>query len=189
MMIASLARGARVFDEPRYRDAAVAAADFVLSNLRRDGRLLRSFRDGKANLMGYLDDYANMIDGLLWLYETTFDVKWLNAAAELNDAVIEHYYDEQGGAFFYTADDHETLIVRTKDASDGAVPSGNSVQAMNLLRLAILLNRPDLRDKADATFKLFARQADEPPRLHGAPTGRGRLPAQRAQGNRHRRKA
>jgi uncharacterized protein YyaL (SSP411 family) len=104
-----------------------------------------------------------MIDGLLWLYETTFDLKWLDAAAELNETVIEHYDDEERGGFFYTADDHETLIVRTKDAGDGAVPSGNSVQTMNLLRLAILLNRPELRDKADANFKLFARQANERP--------------------------
>ena len=159
MMIASLARGYRVLDEPRYRDGAVAAAGFVLKNLRKDGRLLRSYRRGKAHLAGYLDDYANLIDGLLWLYETTFELRWLETAAELNDLAVEHFFDEKGGAFFYTADDHEELLARAKDSRDGATPSGNSVMAMNLLRLAVLLNRPDLREKADSIFKTFAGQA------------------------------
>jgi len=155
LMIASLARGYRVLDDEKYRDAAVRAAEFVLTRLREDGRLLRSYRAGTAHLMAYLDDYANLIEALLNLYETTFDRRWLDEAAALNDVLIEHYFDEKDGAFFYTADDHEALLTRTKDPGDGATPSGNSVQAMNLLRLAILLDRKDLREKADSIFRAF----------------------------------
>jgi hypothetical protein len=155
LMIASLARGGRVLHDEKYREAAVRAADFVLAKLRKDGRLLRTYREGNAHLMGYLDDYANMIEALLNLYETTFDVRWLDEATALNEVLIEHYFDEADGGFFFTADDHETLLTRTKDPGDSAVPSGNSVQAMNLLRLAILLNRGDLREKADTIFRAF----------------------------------
>ena len=163
MLIHSLARAYRVLGEPRYRDAAVKATEFVLTHLRKDGRLLRTYRNGNAHLMAYLDDYAHLIEALITLYETTFDVRWLDEAVALNEVLIRHYFDETDGGFFYTADDHETLLTRTKDPGDGAVPSGNSVQAMNLLRLAILLDRPDLRKKADSIFRAFQAAAAERP--------------------------
>jgi hypothetical protein len=161
LMIAGMAKGSRVFDEPKYADAAGRAADFVLTKLRKDGRLLRTYRGGKAHLTGYLSDYSFFIEGLLNLYEATFGAKWLTEAEALNETLIRHYYDEQKGGFFYTAGDHGTLLVRTKNPGDGAVPSGNSVQAMNLLRLATFLDRKDLREKAHATINLFAQEASE----------------------------
>ncbi|MGB0716546.1 MAG: thioredoxin domain-containing protein, partial [Phycisphaerae bacterium] len=138
LMIASLARGASILDEPKYRDAAVRAADFILSQLKRNERLLRSARNGKSRLTAYLSDYAFLVDGLLHLYEATFDRRWLEEAVTLTDTAIEHYHDDNGGGFFFTADDGEELIARSKNPRDNAIPSGNSVMAENLLRLSIL---------------------------------------------------
>jgi len=155
LMIASLAKGARVLREPKYAEAAAAAADFLLEKLRVDGRLLGSYRQGKAHLTGYLTDYAFFIEGLLNLYEATFDERWLREAAALNEVLVAHYFDRTGGGFFFTADDAESLIARTKNLRDGAIPSGNSVEASNLLRLAILLDRSDDRTKAESIFRAF----------------------------------
>jgi uncharacterized protein YyaL (SSP411 family) len=161
LMIASLARGARVLDEPTYRDAAERAAAFVLTNLTRDGRLLRTSRDGKAHTLGYLDDYAFFIEGLVNLYEATFDPKWLQQAERLTDQTLEHFRDDEHGGFFFTADDAEEVLVRTKDAGDSAVPSGNSVHAMNLLRLAIMLGREEFRVEAERVLRMFGRRMTE----------------------------
>ena len=156
LMIASLAKGARVLDKPAYADAAARAARFVLDNLRRDGRLLRTCRNGEARLTGYLNDYAFFVEGLLNLYEATFDRAWLDEAVKLTDLSIEHYYDKNGGAFYFTADDGEKLIARSKQPHDGAIPAGNSVHAMNLLRLAVLFDRKDYREKAESIFRAVA---------------------------------
>jgi uncharacterized protein YyaL (SSP411 family) len=163
LMIASLAKGARVLDDPRYAESAARAADFVLNELRRDGRLLRTHRNGESRLNGYLSDYAFFIDGLLYLYEASFDRRWLDEAAELNETLIHHYWDAKGGAFFFTAADAEQLLTRSKNPRDGAIPSGNSVQAMNLLRLAILLDRKDYRQKAEGLFRAFAANVEQSP--------------------------
>lgn len=157
LMIAALAKGARVLDEPRYAEAAGKAADFVLRKLRTpDGRLLRTYRDGKAHLTGYLSDYSFFIEGLLNLYEATFDVRWLDEAVKLTDLSIKYYEDAEGGAFFYTASDGEKLLARSKNRRDGAIPSGNSVHATNLLRLGILMDRKDYRQSAELLFRAFA---------------------------------
>jgi len=168
LMIGSLAKGARVLDQPKYAQAAARAADFVLKNLRKenlrkDDRLLRTYRDGKSHLIGYLSDYAFLIDGLLNLYEATFDRHWLDEAIALNETLIKYYYDDENGAFFYTASDAEKLIVRTKNPRDGAIPSGNSVEAMNLMRLAILLDSKELKEKAQSIFKAFNPMIAESP--------------------------
>ena len=156
LMIASLAKGARVLGKPTYTNAAARAADFVLDNLRRDGKLLRTYRNGQARLLGYLSDYAFLVEGLLNLYEATFDIRWIKEAVALTDESINRYFDQANGGFFFTASDGERLVVRTKNANDGAIPSGNSVQALNLLRLAILVNRSDYRVKAESIFRAFA---------------------------------
>jgi len=101
LMIASLAKGARVLDEPKYGDAAARGARFILEKLRRDGRLLRTYRNGKAKLTAYLSDYSFLIEGLLNLYEATFDPRWLNEAVALTDDQIKRFYDTDGGAFFF----------------------------------------------------------------------------------------
>ena len=163
LMIASLAKGARVLNEPRYAKAAAGAADFILTKLRVEGRLLRSYRNGQAHLMGYLNDYAFFIEGLLNLYEATFDPKWLREAKALTDTSIKYYYDPRDGGFFFTANDAEKLIARSKQPRDQAIPSGNSVHAMNLLRLAILFDRKDYREKAESIFKAFGAEAAQSP--------------------------
>ncbi|MCB9865969.1 MAG: thioredoxin domain-containing protein [Phycisphaerales bacterium] len=163
LMIASLARGARVLDDPQYAEAAARAADFVLTHLRKDGRLLATHRNGASRLTGYLTDYAFVIEGLLNLYEATFEQRWLNEAVALNDQLLAHYLDKAGGAFYFTADDAEALIARTKNPRDGAIPSGNSVEALNLLRLAELLDRKDLRSHAEGIFRAFKATAESSP--------------------------
>jgi uncharacterized protein YyaL (SSP411 family) len=163
LMIASLARGARVLDEPKYAASAARAADFVLRQLRRDGRLLATHRSGESRLTGYLSDYAFFIEGLLNLYEATFEQRWLDEAVALNDVLIAHYLDRTGGAFYFTADDGEELIARTKNPRDGAIPSGNSVQALNLLRLAELLDRKDYRAHAEGIFRAFKATVESSP--------------------------
>ncbi len=156
LMIASLVKGAAVLEEPNYLDAATRAADFVLARMQKDGRLLRSYRGGVANLTAYIDDYAFFIDGLTGLFEATGDLRWLAEAERLTDTAIEHYWDREQGGFFFTAGDHEKLIVRSKLANDNAIPSGNSVMVSNLLRLHLLLGRNDLRDKAAEILSLFS---------------------------------
>jgi len=136
LMIAGLARAGALLDEPAWIDAAAEAADFLLARCRRDGRLLRSFREGRAALAAYLDDHAFLALGLLELHAATGDVAHLERARTLMDVLLKRYWDEDGAGFFFTAHDHEALLHRGKDPFDGALPSGNGVAAPVLLRLA-----------------------------------------------------
>jgi uncharacterized protein YyaL (SSP411 family) len=163
LMIASLARGGAVLDEQKYIEAAAQAADFILTRQYDNGRLLRAYRDGRKLEAAFLTDYACMIEGLIELYEATFDWRWLDRAVELNKAAIEHFYDEHDGGFFFSADDHEQLIARSKDIRDGATPSGNSVQLMNLLRLSVMLGDEKLRTLAEETMNYFAARITQYP--------------------------
>ena len=120
-----------------YRTAAERNAEFLVREMRsNDGRLRRTWKDGQARLNGYLEDYACVIEGLLELYQTTFDEKWFLAARELADILLHRYADPSGG-FFDTSDDHEALVMRPKDLQDNAVPSGNAMAATVLLKLAV----------------------------------------------------
>jgi uncharacterized protein YyaL (SSP411 family) len=134
--------------------------------MRRDGRLLATYGKGRARLKGYITDYAFLIEGLLGLYEWSADVNWLNEAEALTETTIEYYWDEPTGGFFFTASDHEELIVRSKTAQDGAIPSGNSVMLMNLQRLSVLLDRKDLRDKAGLIIAIFGGECSRTPFQH-----------------------
>ena len=164
LMIASLARGGRATGQSEYVQAAAKAAGFVLDRLTdKEGRLLRTYRKGEAHIPGYLDDYAFFVEGLLDLYEATLDPRWLTEAIRLNDVMIEAFWDDGGGAFFFTAGDAEALIVRTKDVRDGAIPAGNSIALMNLLRLGLILDRDGLRDKAERTVRVIAGRLGEHP--------------------------
>ncbi len=157
LMIAGMARAARVLDEPKYAQAATRAADFVLETLRDErGRLLKRYRDGEAGLPAHAEDYAFFIWGLLELYETTFEVRYLQAAIELNRDMIEHFWDDQGGGFFFTADDGEKLLTRTKEAYDGAIPSANSVAMLNLLRIGRITGDAKMEARAAAIGRAFA---------------------------------
>ena len=166
LMISSLVKGSAVLEEPRYREAAIRAADFVLTHLQKEGRLLRSYRNGQAHLMAYLDDYAFFIEGLIGLYEVSGQLRWLNEAERLLDTALAHYWDDRDGGFFFTASDHEKLIVRSKLANDNAIPSGNSVMVSNLLRLHALLGRRDLHAKAGEILSLFSASAAQSPFGH-----------------------
>jgi uncharacterized protein len=164
LMIASLAKAGRVLENASYTEAAGKAADFILSTSRRDdGRLLRTYRAGKARLLGNLSDYAFMTEALLNLYEATFDEKWLVEAEKLTDLCVKFHLDAKGGGFFFVASDGEKLVARSKNPQDGAIPSGNSVQAMNLLRLSLLLNKPRYRELAEGIFRAFGEQASRSP--------------------------
>lgn len=136
MMLASLAEAARVLGREDYLAASERAGDFLLENLRNEKkRLYRTFKNGTAKLNGYLEDYANVMDAMLELYQSTFVEKWFDEARRLADVVLEHFQAEDGG-FFDTSDDHEKLIVRPRQLQDNATPSGNSMMAKQLLRLA-----------------------------------------------------
>jgi uncharacterized protein YyaL (SSP411 family) len=166
LMIAALAKGAQVFDEPKYADAAKHAADFIFKNMRRgDGRILHRYRDGHAAILANVDDYAFLIWGLLELYETIFDVHYLKTALELNNEMVKYFWDEQDGGFYFTADDAEELIVRQKEIYDGAIPSGNSVAVLNLFRLARITADPDHEDKANKIMLAFSKD------VKGSPSG------------------
>ncbi len=155
LMLASFAEAAAILERKDYRDAAEKNAQFVLENLRREGLLLRTYKDNQSKLNGYLDDYAFYIDGLVALYQATGRLRWLEEARTLSDQMIEEFWDNEDGGFFYTGKSHEELIVRSKDYFDNATPSGNSVAAEVLLHLASLTANEDYARKAVTIFRLL----------------------------------
>jgi len=164
LMIAALARGAVVLNEPQYALAASRAADFVLKTLRDGrGRLLKRYRDGEAALDGQLDDYAFTVWGLIELYEATFEVRYLEEALKINETMLAHFWDQQGDGFYFQPDDGEKQIVRTREVYDGALPSGNSVAALNLLRLARMTGQTELEQLASKLMQSFAGDVGRSP--------------------------
>jgi uncharacterized protein YyaL (SSP411 family) len=155
LMLASFAEAAMLLERNDYREIAERNAQFVLENLRRDGLLLRTYKDGQAKLNAYLEDYAFFVDGLLTLYQTTGTLRWLEEAMALTDRLIEEFWDEEEGGFFYTGKSHEELIVRSKDYLDNATPSGNSVAAEVLLHLAALTGEEAYSRRAVTIFRLL----------------------------------
>ncbi len=149
LMIAAFAEAARAFDNAAYAQAAVRAAEFCRANLWRSGdRLWRTWRNGRAQLNAYLEDYAYLAEGLIELYQTTFDEQWFLAARALCDAILRRFRDPDGG-FFDTSDDHETLITRPKDTQDNAVPSGGAMAATVLGRMHALTGDHRYRGEAE----------------------------------------
>jgi hypothetical protein len=163
LMIRGLADAGRALKNPRYTAAAARAADFVLTRLRKDGRLLRTSTAGQAKLNAYLEDYTLVVDGLLALHRATGDAKWLAAADELTAKQIELFWDPRGGGFYFTSSDHEQLIARRKDAYDGPLPAGNSVAADNLIYLARALHKPAYLDRAEKTLQAMAARFESAP--------------------------
>jgi hypothetical protein len=155
LMISAFARAALVFGEEHYAAAAERAADFVLANLRRDGRLLRSHKDGRALHNAYLDDYAFLAAGLLDLFEATGARRWLEEAVRLDAVLEKQHEDRKEGGFYMTSADHEALLAREKPAYDGAEPSGNSVAALNLLRLHEFTTDDRYRQRFERTLAAF----------------------------------
>ena len=153
LAIIAMARGGVVLDDDRYVDAAARAADFILGNLRReDGRLLHTWRNGTARLDAYLDDYSFLITGLIQLHQATQDSRWIDEAVELAEQMVRHFHSEDERGFYFTADDHELLIARTRTFQDSSTPSGNSMAALGLLQLGRLLGRNDFVDIAHDTL-------------------------------------
>src|SRR5918994_625654 len=153
LMLRSFAFAARVLGREDYREVAEKNAAFLLEKLHSGGRLHRSYKDGRARFNGYLEDYAMVADGLVTLYEATFETRWLAAAQGLVDAVSEALWDEEQRTFYDTPADHEELVTRPRDVYDSAAPSGNSVTTDVLLRLALLLDREDYRARAETVLE------------------------------------
>ncbi|MDO8725810.1 MAG: thioredoxin domain-containing protein [Candidatus Methanoperedens sp.] len=157
LMIAALAKGASTFNKPEYADAACRAADFILSRMRgKDGRLFHRYREGEADVMSFLDDHAFLTWGLIELYEATFKVSYLNAALEITQKMIEHFWDKEKHGLYFTADDGEELIFRKKEIYDGALPSGNSVAMLNLSRLGRMTANMEFEEKAAQIGRAFS---------------------------------
>jgi hypothetical protein len=168
MAIAALAEAGRTFGEPSFIEAAVRAAEFVLEHLRDgSGRLLRSWRDGRTGRPAFAEDHASLADACLVLYETTFELRWFERARALADDLIRLFLDEERGGFFQTGIDAERLVVRPKELSDNAVPSGNSLAAEVLQRLAHLTGEVAYERAAIDALRLV-RDA-----MAGAPSGFG----------------
>ena len=155
LMLASFAEAAAILDRADYLSVAGRNAQFVLDNLRRDGLLLRTYKDGQAKLNGYLEDYSFFADGLIALYESTGELNWLEEARSITERMVEEFWDEEEGGFFYTGKSHEELIVRSKDYFDNATPSGNSVAAEVLLHLGALTANEEYARKAVTLFRLL----------------------------------
>ena len=168
LMISAMSRGAQVLGDDRYLAAASSAAGFILTTMRDDaGRLLHSYKDGRARFSAYLDDYACLVDGLVDLWQATFEPKWLTAAIELAEQMLARFRDPDDGGFFYTASDHEQLITRTKDSQDNATPSGSSMAAQGLLRLGRLTGRADLEEAGYQTLVSLSGMLAQHPRVAG----------------------
>jgi len=165
LMIAALASVFRITGEDRYIHAAERAADFILERMRApDGRLLHMFADGEARIPAYLDDYAFLVKGLVGLYEAGFDPVHLEKALEVARQAVELLWDEKEGGFFFASDPE--VGARRKEIYDGAVPSGNSVMLMNLLRLARLTGRQELEDRATRLAEAFSAEVGGHPRMY-----------------------
>jgi uncharacterized protein YyaL (SSP411 family) len=169
LMLAGFAEAAAILNRADYLDVAKKNAQFVLDNLRRDRLLLRTYKDGQAKLNAYLEDYAFLIDGLVTLFETSGELQWLEQAQELTTTMIDEFWDDEEGGFFYTGRSHENLIVRSKDFFDNATPSGNSVAADVLLRIGLLTENADYQRRAATILRLMASTVQR------YPSGFGRL--------------
>ncbi|MDH3215655.1 MAG: thioredoxin domain-containing protein [Candidatus Krumholzibacteria bacterium] len=164
LMIAAMAKAARAFDNEEYTATAERALKFIVKTMRGDqGELFHRYRQGVAGIPATVDDYAFLIWGLLELYENTFDVDHLQTAVKLNGDLIDRFWDDQNGGLFFTADGGEELIARMKEVQDGAIPSGNSVTMLNLLRLGRLTANPQLEERAAAIGRAFFQQVSEAP--------------------------
>ncbi|MGZ7047338.1 MAG: thioredoxin domain-containing protein [Methanobacterium sp.] len=163
LMISSLAKGAYVFKEDKYLKVAINAADFILNKMLMNDRLMHRFRDGESAIDGNLDDYAFMIYGLLDLFEASFNVKYLKSALLLVDTLLDHFWDVENGGFYFTADDAEKVLVRKKEIYDSAIPSGNSIMMLNLLKLSQLTENEKFKENALDLEKAFSQTIQKIP--------------------------
>ncbi len=164
LMISSLAFGSRVLNEPRYMEAAKKAADFLLEKMKRkDGRLMHRYRDGEVVIPGFIEDYAFFTHGLFDLYEVTFNPHYLEEAQFFAKEMVRLFWDEKNGGFYFRGSDSENLIAQTKELYDGAIPSGNSVATLSLLRIGRLTLDQRLEEKANENLNAFSTQIARSP--------------------------
>ena len=171
LMIRGLADAGRIFKDERYLEAAEQAASFVLQHLQQpDGRLARTYREGNAKLNAYLVDYAFLVDGLIALHRATGNPQWVEEARRLMDKQIDLFWDDEQSGFFFTSDDHETLIARAKKQTDSVLPSGNSVSALNLIYLAEQRPESQYGEYAEKLVESLANALQDPQSARRMPT-------------------
>ena len=167
LMIAAFAKAGYILNEPKYIQVAEKAVEFILNQMKNsEGRLLHRYREGGADILAFIDDYAFLIWGLITLYEATFETSYLKNAIMLAEEQLKLFWDSSIGAFFFTAEDAESLLTRQKETYDGAIPSGNSVAMLNLLRLAQLTGDDKYEKKADQIGRVFAESIRANPVAH-----------------------
>jgi len=167
LMIAALARASQVFGELRYLHAAVKASNFILEKMNDESRTLyHRYAKGEKAIDGFLDDYAFLVWGLVEIYEACFEDKYLKKAVELTNTMIAKFWDEKDGGFYFTAKGTDKAVPRRKEAYDGALPSGNSVALLNLLRLARLTGDTGFEDRASRIMKVFSEDVKRAPAAH-----------------------
>jgi uncharacterized protein len=160
LMITALAKAAKVYERRDYLDMAERALSFLEANLMKDGRLMVRYRDGEAKHLGIIDDYAYLVWAYIEMYEATLDLSYLQKAKTCTKQMIDLFWDEEHGGFFMTGKDAEALIVREKEIYDGALPSGNSVAAVQLIRLGRLTGDLSLLEKAEKMYQVFKRPVE-----------------------------
>lgn len=167
LMVSAFARAYQVLGDERYRCAGEQAAEFLEQHLVREGRLQRTFKDGQARNDGFLDDYAYLLEAELDLFEATFVPAHLDRADALARHLLEHFWDDADGGFFFTASYHETMICRKKEYLDNATPAGSGVAALALLRLGRIVDNPDYRARVEAIFRAARPLLDKAPTAFG----------------------
>lgn len=163
LMISALAKGFIVLRKELYLERAITAADFIWDHLWQDGALLRVFKDERARFKGCLEDYACLLEGLVALFEASYEFQWLDRAQALAESMITRFWDERDGGFYMTGNDHETLVARLKNPMDDAMPSANAVAAMALLRLGRLTGNPKFEEKGRKTVQAFQGAMEQRP--------------------------
>ncbi len=163
LMIAAFAKAYSVLKIDEYLNVARKSADFILKNLYKDGKLLHRFRDGEAKIDGYLDDYSFFIWGLLELYEASFETQYLKTAIDLTETMIQLFWDDENGGFYFTDSENKDVIFRQKELYDGAIPSGNSVALLDLVKLAKITGRSDFNEIIDKLVETFATMVKKYP--------------------------
>ncbi len=167
MMLTTFAEAAFVLNNRKFLEIALRNAEFLASEMMREGRMLRCWRNGKAHLNGYMEDYALVIEGWLATYQLTGQIRWLEHAARLMERQVELFQDDERGDFYFTSSDHETLLVRQKEHLDNATPSGNAVTCLNLLRLAVLLGKTEYGERAQRMLGQISGGLSQAPSAFG----------------------
>jgi len=163
LMISGFVDGYKVTGDRKHLEAGERAARFILREMRKGGHLMRVFNRGRAQVKGYSEDYTFFIQALIDLYEATFDIAWLKEAHDLNERMIDQFWDEKNGGVYFSGKGNEPLIARSKSPYDNAVPSSNSVTLFNFVRLGHLAGEGSLRQKAEQILRLFYNFLKEHP--------------------------